>query len=149
MAAIVLLWTGGPVRAAAPSLHESSSTNAAGSSRIFTDRRADMKTVGFTGISGLPWVFAITLFSAWAMPANAQNTGAKFCVAKPGAPDSALQKSLDWACGSGADRAPIQPGGACYQPNTVRAHASYAMSSYYKNKTKVGRRATFQEPPCW
>jgi hypothetical protein len=108
-----------------------------------------MKTVGFTGISGLPWVFAFTLFSAWAMPANAQNTGAKFCVAKPGAPDSALQKSLDWACGSGADCAPIQPGGACYQPNTVRAHASYAMSSYYKNKTKVGRRATFQEPPCW
>jgi hypothetical protein len=102
-----------------------------------------MKTVGFTGISGLPWVFAFTLFSAWAMPANAQNTGAKFCVAKPGAPDSALQKSLDWACGSGADCAPIQPGGACYQPNTMRAHASYAMSSYYKNKTKDGATCDF------
>jgi hypothetical protein len=27
--------------------------------------------------------------------------------------------NLDFACGRGIDRDPIQPGGACFEPNTI------------------------------
>ncbi|KAJ0101867.1 hypothetical protein Patl1_06392 [Pistacia atlantica] len=57
--------------------------------------------------------------------------GKKYCVAKAEADDKALQSNIDYACSKGVDCKPIQAGGACFDPNTVRSHAAFAMNSYY------------------
>ncbi|XP_073004850.1 PLASMODESMATA CALLOSE-BINDING PROTEIN 2-like [Typha latifolia] len=57
-----------------------------------------------------------------------------WCVCRSDMSDSVLQKSLDYACGAGADCNPILSNGACFQPNTVRSHCSYAVNSYYQRK---------------
>lgn len=52
---------------------------------------------------------------------------------KPGIPESELQSNLDYACGmAGIDCSPIQPGGPCFEPNTVASHAAYAMNILYQ-----------------
>lgn len=54
-----------------------------------------------------------------------------------GVNDAELQANLDYACSrQGMDCGPIQPGGACYEPNTVASHAAFAMNLYYQ---KFGR----------
>uniref|UniRef100_A0A7C8YDK8 X8 domain-containing protein n=1 Tax=Opuntia streptacantha TaxID=393608 RepID=A0A7C8YDK8_OPUST len=60
--------------------------------------------------------------------------GATYCVCKDGISDSVLQKTIDYACGSGADCRPILQNGPCFQPNTVKAHCDYAANSYFQNK---------------
>ncbi|XP_042469943.1 glucan endo-1,3-beta-glucosidase-like [Zingiber officinale] len=57
----------------------------------------------------------------------------RWCVASAGADGAALQANINYACGSGgADCGPIQEGGACFDPNTLLAHASYSMNAYYQ-----------------
>ncbi|XP_073313354.1 PLASMODESMATA CALLOSE-BINDING PROTEIN 5-like isoform X2 [Primulina huaijiensis] len=55
-----------------------------------------------------------------------------WCVAKNNAEDSALQSALDWACGSGgANCAPIQNGGPCYDASNIPRMASFAFNDYF------------------
>ncbi|XP_073115317.1 uncharacterized protein [Elaeis guineensis] len=61
------------------------------------------------------------------------SSGQSWCVASQTASQTALQVALDYACGyGGADCSQIQPGGSCYNPDTVRDHASYAFNDYYQ-----------------
>jgi hypothetical protein len=43
-----------------------------------------------------------------------------------------LQANIDYACGQGIDCGPIQPGGACFEPNTLPSHAAFVMNLYYQ-----------------
>lgn len=63
-------------------------------------------------------------------------TATGWCVPKAGVSDAQLQASLDYACSQGIDCSPIQPGGACFEPNTVASHAAFAMNLYYQTSAK-------------
>lgn len=70
-------------------------------------------------------------------PVQSGNPGKTWCVAKPGSGESEVANALNFACGEGgADCGEIQAGGACYSPNTVLSHASFAFNTYYQ---KMGR----------
>lgn len=59
-----------------------------------------------------------------------------WCVANEKATDAKLQANIDWCCsddGGFRDCTAINPGGPCFEPNTVRDHASFAMNLYFQN----------------
>ncbi|XP_051121299.1 glucan endo-1,3-beta-glucosidase isoform X2 [Andrographis paniculata] len=67
-------------------------------------------------------------------PPTAQGSS-KWCMPKPDATDEALQANIDYVCSRpGMDCEAIQPGGPCYDPNTVRAHAAFTMNRYYQKE---------------
>lgn len=52
---------------------------------------------------------------------------------EPAADEMVLQENIDFACGQkGVDCTAIRPGGVCYEPDTVQAHAAYAMNLYFQ-----------------
>ncbi|TQE11883.1 hypothetical protein C1H46_002517 [Malus baccata] len=64
--------------------------------------------------------------------APSPSAGKRWCVPRSDASDAALQKNIDFVCSSGVDCKPIQGGGPCFQPNTVKSHAAYVMNAYYQ-----------------
>ncbi|CAL9101623.1 unnamed protein product [Musa textilis] len=62
-----------------------------------------------------------------------RNVARTWCIANPVANPAALQKDLDNLCGGGVDCGSIQPGGACFEPNTVVDHVSVTYNLYYKS----------------
>lgn len=69
--------------------------------------------------------------------------GASWCICKDGLGDAALQKTLDYACGAGADCNPTHQSGPCFNPNTVRAHCSYAVNSYFQRNRQLPTACDF------
>ena len=58
--------------------------------------------------------------------------GKQWCLPKAGVDPDTLQRNIDYVCGLGLNCGPIEEGGSCFEPNTVRAHAAYAMNVYYQ-----------------
>ncbi|XP_039050743.1 glucan endo-1,3-beta-glucosidase isoform X2 [Hibiscus syriacus] len=69
-------------------------------------------------------------------PKPRSSKGKRWCLPKTGADESTLQRNVDYVCGLGLDCEPIQQGGDCFLPNTVRAHAAFAMNAYYQSTGK-------------
>ncbi|CAA7401413.1 unnamed protein product [Spirodela intermedia] len=85
---------------------------------------------GLFDATGKP-AYQLSLMGAGEVLANdtAEET---FCVARGGADEKMLQAALDWACGPGkVDCGVLLQGKACYDPDTVEAHATYAFNAYY------------------
>ncbi|KAK8664601.1 hypothetical protein V6N13_084382 [Hibiscus sabdariffa] len=66
----------------------------------------------------------------------ANGQGKTWCVTKPSTDDAALASNIKTACDGlgilGLNCSLIQPGGTCYQPNTLINHASVVMNYYYQ-----------------
>ncbi|XP_076948375.1 uncharacterized protein LOC143620597 [Bidens hawaiensis] len=62
---------------------------------------------------------------------------AAYCVCNTAMSDSVLQKNIDYACGNGADCSQISQNGACFNPNTVKDHCTFAVNSYFQKKGQV------------
>lgn len=71
--------------------------------------------------------------------------GKTYCLPKTGADPEALQKNIDYVCGLGLNCGPIKEGGPCFMPNTVRAHAAYAMNIYYQGMGGNGYDCDFEQ----
>lgn len=72
------------------------------------------------------------------------HSSASYCVCKDGVDAKILQENIDYACGSGADCTAIHTNGACYNPDTVKDHCSYAVNSYYQRKGASGASCDFK-----
>lgn len=68
-----------------------------------------------------------------------------WCVPKAGLSDAELQANLNYACGHGIDCGPIQQGGSCFQPDTLEAHAAYAMNLYYQTSGRDPKSCDFSQ----
>ncbi|CAN4086262.1 unnamed protein product [Withania somnifera] len=74
--------------------------------------------------------------------AMAGHSKAAWCACK-GLSDAVLQRTLDYACGAGADCNPIHQNGPCFNPNTVRAHCNFAVNSYFQKKGQAAGSCDF------
>ncbi|KAM0907849.1 hypothetical protein ACQ4PT_015833 [Festuca glaucescens] len=66
-----------------------------------------------------------------------------FCVCRSDQSTAALQKAIDYSCGQGADCTEIQQTGACYNPNDVASHFSWAANSYFQKNRATGATCDF------
>ncbi|EPS61583.1 hypothetical protein M569_13215, partial [Genlisea aurea] len=85
----------------------------------------------------------ILLPTALLLAVSAGYAAATWCICREGINDAILQKTLDYACGSGADCNPTHQAGPCFSPNTVRAHCSYAVNSYFQRNRQIPTACDF------
>ena len=76
-------------------------------------------------------------------------TATVWCVARGNLSDAALQGALDWVCGPMPDQGqvncgPLQLGNACFTPDTVAAHSSWAFNSYFQSRNASDSACEFQ-----
>nr|CAB3481513.1 unnamed protein product [Digitaria exilis] len=82
-------------------------------------------------------------------PADDTDSSPAWCVLAGGVGgkavnETAVQAALDYACQQGSGTcAAIQPGGACHEPDTLDAHASYAFNSYWQQFKNAGGTCFF------
>lgn len=60
-----------------------------------------------------------------------------------------LQANIDFGCSQGVDCTPIQPGGNCFNPNTLLDHASFVMNAYYQSHGRVVYACKFNSTSCF
>ncbi|KAK4759096.1 hypothetical protein SAY87_020397 [Trapa incisa] len=79
------------------------------------------------------------------IPPPQPESGKRFCLPMTGASPDSLQRNIDYVCGLGwVNCGPIKEGGACFEPDTVRAHAAYAMNVYYQTSGKNNYDCDFE-----
>ncbi|XP_073289091.1 glucan endo-1,3-beta-glucosidase 2-like [Primulina huaijiensis] len=100
------------------------------------------KNWGLFDANGVP-VYVLHLIGSGSVLAN-DTTNQTYCTAKDGADEKMVQAALDWACGPGkVDCSSILQGQACYDPDNVFAHATYAFDSYYHRMGKTSSSCDF------
>ncbi|XP_051116305.1 PLASMODESMATA CALLOSE-BINDING PROTEIN 3-like [Andrographis paniculata] len=75
--------------------------------------------------------------------AMAAHSSATWCICKDGVDSKTLQKTLDYACGAGADCKPTHQSEPCFSPDTVRDHCSYAVNSYFQKNRQAPTACDF------
>ncbi|MED6215974.1 hypothetical protein PIB30_003175 [Stylosanthes scabra] len=90
-------------------------------------------------------LMVLLLFLSMIAPKTVLGEYEQWCIADPQSSDDELQAALNWACGSGgADCSKIQENQACYNPNTLKDHASYAFNSYFQKFKHSGGSCFFR-----
>lgn len=76
---------------------------------------------------------------------NVAYKGKVWCVVAKGVINmTEVGNAVTYACGQGNGTCDaIQPGKACYQPNSLVAHANYAFSSYWSQRRSIGATCYF------
>lgn len=71
----------------------------------------------------------------------------QWCVVAISATDAQMQANIDWGCSIEAkvNCRPIQPGGACFDPNTLMNHASFVMNAYYQSHNRTEEACYFND----
>lgn len=101
------------------------------------------KNWGLFDANGVP-IYILHLTGAGTVLAN-DTTNQTFCVAKDGADKKMLQAALDWACGPGkVECSLLLQGQACYEPDNVVAHGTYAFNAYYQKMGKAPGTCDFK-----
>ncbi|KAD4982304.1 hypothetical protein E3N88_18975 [Mikania micrantha] len=66
-----------------------------------------------------------------------------WCIADEQTPDDELQRAMVWACENGADCSKIEANQPCFEPNTIKDHASFAFNSYFQRMKAKGATCYF------
>lgn len=78
------------------------------------------------------------------IPAAVDYKGKAWCVVAEGADVTAVAAALSYACSQGNGTCdPIQPGKACFKPDSLVGHASYAFSAYWAQFRRLGGTCYF------
>ncbi|CAM8951389.1 unnamed protein product [Rhodiola kirilowii] len=100
------------------------------------------KNWGLFDSNGVP-IYILRLTDSGTVFAN-DTTNQTYCVARDGADPKMLQAALDWACGPGrVNCSLLLQGKACYEPDNVAAHGTYAFNLYYQMMNKVHEACFF------